>query len=137
MCTCLSTSRWLRLVGSFQLYVSVAEYRLFNRALLQKGPIILRSLLTEATPYVYVAYTNAIFVITEGGLRYTYSFEIDLLKRFIWFLSYLGSTALAQSGCIWKEPCKRDACNQKEPCNRAIHDFYHTSDPLQMQKRNA
>jgi len=34
-----------------KLQVSFAEYRLFYRALLQKRPIILRSLLTEATPY--------------------------------------------------------------------------------------
>ena len=41
---------WLRLVGSFKLYVSFAEYRLFYGALLQKRPVILRSLLTKATP---------------------------------------------------------------------------------------
>ena len=41
---------WLRLVGSFQSYVSFAEYRLFYRALLHKRPLILRGLLTEATP---------------------------------------------------------------------------------------
>jgi len=42
---------WLRLVGSLKLQVSLAEYRLFCRALLQKRPIILRSLLIVATPY--------------------------------------------------------------------------------------
>jgi len=42
---------WLRLVGSLKSQVSFAEYRLFYRALLQKRPIILRSLLAEATPY--------------------------------------------------------------------------------------
>ena len=42
---------WLRLVGSLKVYVSVAEYRLFYRALSQKRPIILRSLLIVATPY--------------------------------------------------------------------------------------
>jgi len=42
---------WLRLVGSVQLQVSFAEYSLFYRALLQKRPIILRSLLIVATPY--------------------------------------------------------------------------------------
>jgi len=41
---------WLRLVGSLKLQVSFAEYRLFYRALLQKRPIILMSLLIEATP---------------------------------------------------------------------------------------
>jgi len=43
---------WLRLVGSLKLQVSFAEYRLFNRAHLQKRPIILRSLPIVATPYV-------------------------------------------------------------------------------------
>ena len=43
---------WLRLVGSLQLYVSSAEYRLFYRALLQKRPTILSILLTEASPYM-------------------------------------------------------------------------------------
>ena len=42
---------WLRLVGSLKLQVSFAEYRLFHRALLQKRPIILRSLIPVATPY--------------------------------------------------------------------------------------
>ena len=42
---------WLRLVGSLQLYVSFAEYRLFSRALAQKRPIIWRSLLIVATPF--------------------------------------------------------------------------------------
>jgi len=50
----LSTSigmGWLRLVDSLKLQVSFAEYRQFYRALLQKRPIVLRSLLIEATPY--------------------------------------------------------------------------------------
>ena len=42
---------WLRLVGSLKLLVSFAEYRLFYRALLQKRPIILRSLLIAKTCY--------------------------------------------------------------------------------------
>jgi len=42
---------WLRLLGSSKLQVSSAEYRLFYRALLQKRPINLRSLLIVATPY--------------------------------------------------------------------------------------
>ena len=41
---------WLWLVGSIKLYVSFAEYSLFYRTLLQKRPIILSILLTEATP---------------------------------------------------------------------------------------
>jgi len=41
----------LQLVGSLKLQVSFAGYSLFYKALLQKRPIILRSLLLEATPY--------------------------------------------------------------------------------------
>jgi len=39
-----------QLVGSLKLHVSFTEYRLFSRALLQKRPIMLRSLLIIATP---------------------------------------------------------------------------------------
>jgi len=42
---------WLWLVASLKLQVSFAEYSLFYRALLQKRPIILRSLLVIATSY--------------------------------------------------------------------------------------
>ena len=49
--SCTSYMGWLRSVGSIKLYVSFAEYRLFRRALLQKRPIILYILLSEATPY--------------------------------------------------------------------------------------
>jgi len=45
---------WLRLVGSLKLHISFTEYRLFYRTLLQKSLIILRSLLIEATPYIYI-----------------------------------------------------------------------------------
>ena len=50
----VSAMGWLRLVGSSKLLVSFAEYRLFYRALLQKRPIILRSLLIVATPYTNI-----------------------------------------------------------------------------------
>jgi len=43
---------WLRLVGCLKLQVAFEEYCLFYRALLQKRPIILRSLLIVATPYI-------------------------------------------------------------------------------------
>jgi len=46
-----STMGCLPLVGSLKLQVSFAEYRLFDRSLLQKRPAILRSLLVAATPY--------------------------------------------------------------------------------------
>jgi len=47
-CECLMG--WLRLVGSLKLWVAFADYHLFYGALLQKRPVILSILLTEATP---------------------------------------------------------------------------------------
>ena len=44
---------WLRLVGSSKIKVSLQNIGLFCRALLQKRPIFLRSLLIVATPYAY------------------------------------------------------------------------------------
>jgi len=41
---------WLRLVGSLKLYVSFAKEPYKRDDILQKRPIILRSLLTVATP---------------------------------------------------------------------------------------
>ena len=41
---------WLPLVGSVKLQVSFAEYSTFYMAVLQKRPIVLRSLLIVATP---------------------------------------------------------------------------------------
>ena len=51
---CVTCMGWLRLVGSLKSEVSLAEYSLFYRALLQKRPIIWRSLLIVVTPYVYM-----------------------------------------------------------------------------------
>jgi len=47
--------RWLRVVGSLRLYVSFAKEPYKRDDILQKRPIILRSLLIEATPYEYTA----------------------------------------------------------------------------------
>jgi len=51
---------WLRLTGSLKLQVCFAGYSLFYRALLQKRPMISRSLLIVATPYV-TPYTCSTF----------------------------------------------------------------------------
>ena len=53
---------WIQLVGSLKLQVSFAEFSLFDRALLQKRPVILKSLLIVATPYLYMSlpYNSAI-----------------------------------------------------------------------------
>ena len=49
---CIYHTGWLRLVGSLKIQVSFAEYSLIYRALLQKRPAILRSLLIVSTPYL-------------------------------------------------------------------------------------
>jgi len=52
VCTCTHSSMgWLWLVGSLKIWISSAEYSLFYRALLQKRPVFLGSLLIVATPY--------------------------------------------------------------------------------------
>jgi len=51
-CAQVSSMGWLRLVGSLKVQVSFAEHRLFYRAVLLKRPIILRSLLIDATTYI-------------------------------------------------------------------------------------
>ena len=45
---------WQRLVGSLKLQVSFAKDTYKRDDILQKRPIILRSLLIVASPYVYV-----------------------------------------------------------------------------------
>jgi len=67
----VSAMGWLQLVGSLKLQVSFAEYRLFYRALLQKRPIILRSLRIEATPYHRVSTA----VSAMGWLRFVGSLK--------------------------------------------------------------
>jgi len=57
-----ATMGWLRLVGSLKLYVSFAGHSLFYRALLQKRPKFLRSLLVIATPYPYYHDTQIRFI---------------------------------------------------------------------------
>jgi len=46
------TMEWLRLVASIILYICFAGSSLFYRSLLQKRPVILSILQTEATPHV-------------------------------------------------------------------------------------
>ena len=55
---------WLQLVGSLKLQVSFAKEPYKRDYILQKKPIILRSLLIVATPYVFV-YIPSIFMHTH------------------------------------------------------------------------
>jgi len=62
----ISTMEWLRLVGSLKLEVSLAEYSLFYRALLQKRPKFLRSLLIIATPYPSTTRNSIKHILCRG-----------------------------------------------------------------------
>ena len=65
----MSNMAWLHAVGSLKLHVSLAEYRLFYRALLQNRPIILRSLPIEATPYAsFICATRLIHIIMPHSM---------------------------------------------------------------------
>jgi len=59
---------WLRLVGSLKLYVSFAKEPYKRDYILQKRPMILRSLLIVATPYL-----GPTWVVTSSTWRYCMS----------------------------------------------------------------
>ena len=65
---CLLCMGWLRLVGSLKLQVSFTEYSLFYRALLQKSPFILRSLLIVSTLYHQPNAQMNLYQNRPGGL---------------------------------------------------------------------
>jgi len=60
ICTTYIYMGWLRPVDSLKSQVSLAEYSLFYRALLQKRPMVLRSLLIEDTPYPTYMYISTL-----------------------------------------------------------------------------
>jgi len=94
---------WLRLVGSLKLEVSFAEYRLFYRALLQKWPVISRSLLIVATPYcnltshsffhhirssiTYQCHLNSFILASYDSVSHI-KFILPLYTAVIWHLIY-------------------------------------------------
>jgi len=78
--TRLPSMGWVRIVGSFKLQVSFAEYSLFYRALLQKRPMILRSQLIVATPYVW----------HDSFLHVTWLIHMcDMTHSYVWHDSFI------------------------------------------------
>ena len=95
---------WLRLVGSLKLLVSFAEFRLFHRALLQKRPIILRSLLRVATPCLQV---HGSFSSTEP-----YDYWPLVLKETcnVWHPMHLRHPVMTQT-CGAHQPSDQEYCS--------------------------
>jgi len=105
---------WLRLVGPLKLQVSLAEYRLFYRDLLQKSPIIWRSLLIVATPY------TAKFVVLSD----------ECLVNKLQHTTIHGNTLQRTESVSNKSPCKTllSLCNTQQ--NAATS--YNTQSPCRM-----
>jgi len=116
VCVCLYDiphMEWLQVVGSLKLHVSFAEYNLFCRALLQKRPFILRSLLIVATPYhlyhtVYKWYT----------IPYNW-YGVAMISRLLKILGFFCRISSLLQGSFAKE-----TCNFKVPTHRS-HPIYH------------
>jgi len=70
------------LVGSFKLQVSFAECSLFYRALLQKRPIILRSLLMVATPCPFHV-LPPIFCVCMCACMYVFMYVYMYVRTFV------------------------------------------------------
>jgi len=83
---------WLRLVGSLKVQVSFAEYSLFYRALLQKRPIILRSLLIVANTYhfpqILTFFCSSSFVLTVFNTHLFFYFSFSFSPLIPTFLSF-------------------------------------------------
>jgi len=80
----------------------IAEYRLFYRALLQKRPIILRSLLIVATPFGNVCYASFIRVTWQIHMS-------DVTHSHVWHDSFICETRLIHMcdtthSHVWHEP---------------------------------
>jgi len=75
MGVCVEGMGWLRLVGSVELHVSFAKEPYKRDYILQKRPVILRSLLIVATAYVYSRYTDSyvcIITVCRGYVTLMY-----------------------------------------------------------------
>ena len=99
---------WLQLVGSFKLQVSFAEYTLFYRALLQKRPIVSRSLLIEATPYVHLTSYPSVCIwprIYRHSVYEAYLLCHDVVCAFdLIFIWYLNARQKSSSQVVWCLP---------------------------------
>ena len=92
----------------------VTEYGLFYTALLQKRPIDLRSLLIEATPYMYISYINVYMYRTRDSNNSNHSCMrwlrlVGSLKNIGLFykMSSLLYGSFARKTYVFEEPTNR------------------------------
>jgi len=71
---------WLRLVGSLKLLVSFAKELYNNDYILQKRPIILRSLLIVATPYTIVQPIRFSVSFLDSQISVMFEFSFATLR---------------------------------------------------------
>jgi len=149
---------WLRLVGSLKSQVSFAEYFLFYRALLQKRPIILRSLRIVATPYAFSKASSILLWIPcvashRSLLQNTFSFIGLFCKRDLWSpLNTLCSELRISSRRRrnWSTPTtisQKSAIDKVITCSRTIGltlkkqdsraDFWEFSTPTIISQKSA
>jgi len=69
---------WLRLVGSLQLQVSFAKEPYKKDDILQKRPIILRSLLIVAPPYLFIRIRRFLWTILTVSAKHMRSLSLSL-----------------------------------------------------------
>ena len=83
---------WLRLVGSLKLQVSFANEPYERDYILRKSPIILRSLLIVATPYLSQDMT---YSCGTSLIR-----MCDMTHSYVWPYSFIFVTCLIHTGAI-------------------------------------
>jgi len=97
VCTYICSCKWHTQVQRMYVQISVctyADYRLFHRALLQKRPIILRSLLIVATPYDVCIYrylcvhiSGPVCKTSNMSLKYVWCDSFRTYGWLTWLLS--------------------------------------------------
>ena len=109
---------WLWLVASIQLHVSFAEYSLFDRALLQKRPIISSILLSEATPYPSFICVTCLNRTRDMPHSYVWrdSYMADMLESFVQTPKEMGTIHsyvwCDASACV---TCRIQMCDMPHP----------------------
>ena len=109
-CVSVCPMGWLRVAGSLKLYVCFAEYRFFYRSLLQLRPIILRSLLFAATPYIICI--TCVWVCLAYLIHITYSGRLLRHLRHAYVISMTHSH-IYLAYCIKTCVC---VCNRQDMC---------------------